>query len=90
MPPQTFFTPRHARTGSASLLHLEPLASAAADLGAREGALLDRDLFREFGAVYPAHVYEEWRECYVKPRLDELSKLSSKLEAVLSALHQNC
>ena len=88
-PVQTFCNPHHLRTGQASLLHIEPIANAVADLRA-EGVSLDQDLAREFGTVYPAHVYEEWRECNVKPKLDELSKLSSAIEEVLSKLYKNC
>ena len=77
------------RTGDASLLYIEPIANAAAELRA-EGVSLDEDLAREFGAAYPAHVYEEWRECNVKPKLDELSTLSSAMDGLLSNLYKKC
>ena len=48
-----------------------------------------QDLERQFAAAYPAHVYEEWRECNVKPKLDELSTLSSAIDGLLSKLYKN-
>ena len=89
LPIQTFCNPHQLRTGEASLLHTEPIAHAVGELRA-EGAALDRDLAREFGNVYPAHVYGEWRECNVRPKLDELGALSSAIDGLLSKLYEKC
>ena len=77
------------RTSEGSLLHIEPIANAVAELRA-EGVSMDRDLATELAIVYPKHVNEEWRECNVKPKLDELNSLASAIDGLLSGLYEKC
>ena len=86
---QTFCNPHHMRTSEGSLLHIEPIANAVAELRA-EGVSMDRDLATELDIVYPKHVNEEWRECNVKPKLDELNSLASAIDGLLSGLYEKC